>query len=439
MTGNVLSRAAAQLRRGKESTVESPLRFGESVALSPSAVSGPKICVINDCSDQVNYGAAALVDGLLSAIATAAPTATVLPIPSHWLIDASFGFGAFADGGVGLRQPVARFPDVADQFDPVAAEWLAGRGGDTAPFVERMAAADLVILNGEGSIYRTNLSAIRELFLAWFAKTHLGVDTVFVNGMIHLTDVMPILPAMVRKTFASLDAVAVREEPSHRNLAAYVPGVAASVFPDSAFTITPQDSRDGATAQRIRAQIGDDPFFCFDPGPMPVDEDALRELIVRLQHQVPRAVLVSSAPADKYIEATARATGALYVGGLSDYKEWMHVVADAQFLVSGRYHNPILAAIMGCPSVTFASTNHKVHGACEMLDGIIGVPFDSTDLRVCTPAIEQLAANYVARRDEVRAELLDVCARRRSEVGGLSGVIASTLAGAAARKAGQHS
>ena len=82
----------------------------------------------------------------------------------------------------------------------------------------RFEGADLVVLNGEGSVYRTNLSAIRELFIAWLCKCQLGIPTVFVNATVHLTDVMPILPAMVRKTLPVLDAVAVREPLSLRNL-----------------------------------------------------------------------------------------------------------------------------------------------------------------------------------------------------------------------------
>ena len=81
----------------------------------------------------------------------------------------------------------------------------------------------MVVLNGEGSVYRTNLSAIRELFIAWLCKCHLGIPTIFVNATVHLTDVMPILPAMVRKTLPVLDAVAVREPLSLRNLAHYAP------------------------------------------------------------------------------------------------------------------------------------------------------------------------------------------------------------------------
>ena len=62
-------------------------------------------------------------------------------------------------------------------------------------YLKALHGVDIVILNGEGSMYRTNLSAIRELFLAWFAKTRLGIPTIFINGQVHLTLVVPILPA----------------------------------------------------------------------------------------------------------------------------------------------------------------------------------------------------------------------------------------------------
>ena len=99
-----------------------------------------------------------------------------------------------------------------------------------------------------------------------------------------------------------------------------------------------------------------------------------------------------SDPADGYVEEIAKETNSLYIDALVDYREWMTVVRDAQFLLTGRYHNPILAAIMGCPSMTLGSSSHKVHGGCEMLE-IIGTPYDGTDLvladildsRSCTP------------------------------------------------------
>ena len=236
---------------------------------------------------------------------------------------------------------------------------------------------------------------------------------------------------MVRKTFACLDAVAVREAWSLRNLTTHAPEVDVRLFPDSAFLLTPADARETAAVRAIREEIGTSPYFCFDPGAMPMDHghsgSALHDMISLLKEVVPSAILVSSAPADGYIERIARETGSTYVGALVDYREWMALVADAQFVVSGRYHNPILAAIMGCPSITFGSTNHKVHGAGEMLEGLLGQPYDGTHVRPRLDAIRQHAASYVEGRAEFADRLQEVAGRRRLEALQLGRLFASEL------------
>jgi hypothetical protein len=393
---------------------------------------GPTIVLLNDCRDQVNFGADVLVDGLIAILSRSLPGATLLPIPSHWLIESEY-FAGFEGGGSDLWQPQTTFPAVADQFETIADEWLAGGGGrDVHEYLDRFRQADLVVLNGEGSIYRTNQSAVRELFLAWFAKQRLGIPTVFLNGMVHLTGVDAILPAMVRKTFRALDAVTLREPCSLRNLRRYVPEVHARLFPDSAFVYTRADARATEAVRAIGERIGDSPYFCFDPGAMPMDhlspnQSGLHAMITALERTGSRAVFVNSSPSDVYIEAVARETNSLFVDTLTDYREYMALVEHAQFVASGRYHNPILAAIMGCPTIAFCSTNHKVHGACETLDGIVGAPYDGTDLRSQLDAIERQARRYIEQRAELRERLVELCDRRRSEVFELGSVAAEAL------------
>ena len=198
----------------------------------------PTVLVINDSRDQINYGAEALVEGLLHILTSAIPEHQLRLIPSHWLDEA--GIPSAFHAGDSLQHPgeSAVWPAVADQFECIADEWVAGRGGrGSAAYLERLEGVDIVIINGEGSIYRTNISAVRELFLAWFAKTKLGIPTVFLNGTVQLTLVMPILPAMVRKTFRTLDAVAVRGPYSLRNVQEFMPDVPVRLFPDSALAL----------------------------------------------------------------------------------------------------------------------------------------------------------------------------------------------------------
>jgi polysaccharide pyruvyl transferase WcaK-like protein len=420
VTRRVARQIATMRRRATHRPAPSDTFLRDVPPVRPTEPAGPTIVLLNDCRDQVNYGAEVLVDGLLRILQGRRPDATIRPIPSHWVLDAN-AFEALVDAGAGLHRPRARYPKVADQFEGIADDWSAGRGGPDAPeIVRRFDGADLVVLNGEGSIYRNNLSAIRELFLAWFAKARLGIPTVYVNGMVHLTDVSPVLPAMVRKTFGVLDAVAVREAPSLRNLRQYAPEIDAQVFPDSAFVIEPDEAWESAAFGAVRREIGDAPYFCFDPGPMPIDarrggSSALHRLIVGLQGVAPRAVLVCSAPADAYIRTVAEETGSLYVDSITHYREFMALTAGAEFLVSGRYHNPILAAISGCPTIALASTSHKVHGTCEMLDDVLGAPYDGTNLVPEIDGIVTRARGYVADRAAWRDRMQAICARRRAE------------------------
>lgn len=380
---------------------------------------GPTVVLLDDTRDQLNFGAAVLVDGLFEILQRADPSATIVPIPSFWLIPRGAAPGAFVPECDDCVPPRARWPRVADEFEAVADAWSSSRPGSAERrILSRFEGADLVVLNGEGSVYRDNESAIRELFLVWMARTRLGIPSVFVNGTVHLTDVVPVLPAMVRKVLPTLDAVAVREPCSLRNLATVAPGLDVDLFPDSAFVFGPGERRVSPAVDAIRRRIGADHYFCFDPGPMPMDDGAtgsLRSLIEELSAVAGRPVMVASAPSDRSIEAVARAVDAVYVDDLTDYREFMALVEDAQLLVSGRYHNPILAAIVGCPSITVGSTNHKVHGACEILEGLNGSPFDGTDLRTELDAIVARATELVGAREQVRQDLLAVCDRRRSE------------------------
>jgi polysaccharide pyruvyl transferase WcaK-like protein len=164
---------------------------------------------------------------------------------------------------------------------------------------------------------------------------------------------------------------------------------------------------------------------------MPIDhrpgrQSALYRLIERLKNVTADAVFVRSDPADGYVEEIAKETNSLYFDAAVDYREWMTVVRDAQFLLTGRYHNPILAAIMGCPSMTLGSSSHKVHGGCEMLE-VIGTPYDGTDLDSQASSMAGHARHYVQYRADVHDRVTAVCEQRRTETMELSSLISAVL------------
>jgi polysaccharide pyruvyl transferase WcaK-like protein len=380
----------------------------------------PTLLLLNDCSDQVNYGAEALMEGLIRILRAAIPDHTLRLIPSHWVIDTESGWHrSFYDGNSRV-QPQAIWPEVADQFECIADEWLAGRGGrGVDAYLKALEGVDIVVLNGEGSMYRTNLSAVRELFVAWFATTRLGIPTVFVNGLVHLTRVVPILPAMMRKTFAVLDAVAVRDPWSLRNALEFMPEIPVRLIPDSALALPVEIDDSGRGVKALFEELGNTEFFCFDPGPMPIDHgfgkrSSLYRLITEIKKLVPQAVMVASGPTEEaMLRELADETDSIYLEQQPSYRDLMAVLARASFQISGRNHNPVLGALVGCPCISIASTSHKVHGICELLG--FDQPYDGTDLWSGIERMRYHAANHLAGGTALRNEIRAHAARLAAE------------------------
>jgi polysaccharide pyruvyl transferase WcaK-like protein len=386
-------------------------------SLHPNA---PTVLVINDCRDQINYGAEALVEGLHRIITAAIPEHTLRVIPSHWLDEAGIP-SAFHEGD-SLVHPgeSAVWPEVADQFECVAEEWLAGRGGHgAAAYLEKLEGVDIVVLNGEGSMYRTNISAVRELFLAWFAKTKLGIPTVFLNGTVQLTLIMPVLPAMVRKTFRVLDAVAVRGPYSLRNLQQFVPDIPIRLFPDAALALPVETDSPSPGVTAMFQALGNTDFFCFDPGPMIIDyrfgkRSSLYRLITEVKKLGPQAVMVVSGPSEAaMLKRLAADTDSVFLEQQPSYRDLMAVLARAKFQISGRNHNLILGARVGCPAVAIASISHKVHGVCEQLG--FSAPYDGTDLWSSIERITADVASHLAAGVTLRNEIRSHAARLAAE------------------------
>ena len=104
-------------------------------------------------------------------------------------------------------------------------------------------------------------------------------------------------------------------------------------------------------------------------------------LIEALKGVVPRPVLLAKDAEDQRImKKLARATDSIFVGPEFHFRDIQAVLAQSSFLVSGRYHHLILAAISGCPGIPLRTSSHKIDGLCELLDGEHGKVFDATDL-----------------------------------------------------------
>jgi polysaccharide pyruvyl transferase WcaK-like protein len=406
----------------------------------------PRVLVLNDTRDQQNWGSQLCAQALVDILSARVPDAEISTYPSSWFFQQHrmfprwLGARAYRTDRVGrfarrFTKPLAIAPWIVDEYDYIADRWMRGEvGPGPAEYLRDLANVDAVVFNAEGCTYRTNRVAVMGLFMLWLARTRYGVPSFFLNGTVALTDVDRVLPGMVRHTFPVLDGISVREPWSLRNVAHYVPGARVELVPDSAFAYEPDVNGPVSpeTAQLLERLSGA-PYCVFSSSMLPIDfsrtraRSALVRLIESLQGVVPQVVLAGKDRGDQFLEEVAKLTGVHFMGADRSYLDLTALLQSAAFLVSGRYHNIILGAIVGCPSVGLTSTSHKIEGLCELLDGVIGQPFDATDIRSSTPAIVAAAKTYVADRDEFRERLLALSARCREATATMGDIVRSSL------------
>ncbi len=381
----------------------------------------PTILLLNDSSEHQNWGSVAGAQSLKSIIARSCPDSRIESIDGSWTTRRFRKLPARLGGGVywqrnrildRFSRPFLFTPSVADEFDLVAEEWLSGRGGAaTQEVLEKLSRADVAVFHAEGSTYRNNASAIRCLFTLWLAKTRFGIPALFLNGSVTLTEVDPVLPAIAAKTFRAIDGVAVREPCSQRSVKRWIPDIAAELIPDSVFSFSPvQPDSVGSKARQLLERLDGGPFFCLSLSMLQsmqkgymrfgAETSSMLALIEALKGVAPRSVLLAKDVEDQRImRELARATDSMFVGPEFHFRDVQAVLAQSSFLVSGRYHHLILAAVSGCPGIPLRSSSHKIDGLWELLGGEQGEVFDATDLWSNIDAIVDRARVILADQD----------------------------------------
>ena len=230
--------------------------------------------------------------------------------------------------------------------------------------------ADIVMINGEGTIHRAADNALKLLYLAYTAKMHMRKRVHIVNhacfpeGGAELRD--PAIQALYKKAYSAVDYVAVRD-PASRDLLKQM-GVAAELAFDS-LPLTVRDSYGTPPAQREKRVIiaGSSAFST-------QGAEALQQLLLWLKNQKMDAEVLLGArrePAadDRVFTETLNsiATGQYKIFEAKSMKEWLDRIATASLLVSGRFHYTIAAACLGTPFVALEGNTPKMTALSEAL------------------------------------------------------------------------
>jgi len=388
------------------------------------------ILLINDNSAHLNWGAQATPPALVGVIKQRLPDAEIIALSHAWLACSYQRRMHNLLGGHLIpekkRSRLTRkilnrcsrletfYPQVADDFDYWADEWLAGRGGPQAnEFLALAEKADIIIYNGENSIYRNTPEGCHGIFLLWLVKTRLAKPAGIVNHTCQQNAVRPIMTGMIQLVFPGLDLVAVREPCSLANLQSL--GIKnAELFSDVVFALKPDDfPRDEVDQWRRQHGLADQSYFCLSASGLPVSKphDAWDGEVTALVRDLKaiglQAVLIAKDPWCLFLEDVAARTDSLFFGPEHEFHDLWPLLEGASFLVSGHYHYVIFGSMVGCPFVPLTVNNHKMQGVCELLEWDRTQPFDATYLKSCRAEIVAEAKRLIDNRPNLTRHLKD--------------------------------
>ena len=396
-----------------------------------------KILLINDNSAHPNWGAQATPYALLRLLERGSPGAEIVTLSWDWLRRSyrrlrvpMMGRVVFrTDRWWGVRpvlnrlsEPEDHYPSVADDFDSFADEWMAGRGGEQGvEFLDLAGGADVVVYNGENSIYGNTIEGCHGLFLLWLAKTRLKKPSCIVNHTAQLDDFRPIMSGMVKLVYPVLDLAAVREPCSLANLEAL--GITnAELFPDVVFAQNPRERSARKVQEWLRQQrLASGAYFCLSASGLPVSmprgawDGEVSALVRVLKASGLQCVLVAKDPWCQPLVDVARRTDSLFFGPEHEFHDLWPLFEAASFIVTGHYHYVIFGAMVGCPFIPLSANNHKMRGVCEHLGWHRTVPFDATSLRSCQADIVDEARRLREDRPDLSKHLVERAAVLQGE------------------------
>ncbi|MEZ5543308.1 MAG: polysaccharide pyruvyl transferase family protein [Pseudomonadota bacterium] len=321
------------------------------------------------------------------------------------------GTGRYARGTGG---PI---PLTVDTFEEQAEQFMQNRA-DYGALHAAIAAADVLIIHGDGCMVGNGILPRSELFLAYLARMRFGKPVLLIN---HTADFShPELDRMAALVYPQLDDVTYRDQISAELCRDRWAGRYA---PDTAFLFEPAERAAwSALAQRPTyfdiwpdtaafdparpyICIGGTSGFSFDGQPTAIIDD-VTALVRHLQSSYPgQIVLTASDRIDEVIfRPVARRLGLPLIGLTIPVQQAIDIVGNAQAYVGGRWHVAIFALRGGTPVIPLSSKTFKIQALMSMA-GLQDTAIDAYDLSGASERIGRELVRLIGQGDELRARL----------------------------------
>ncbi|AUX10557.1 hypothetical protein AArcSl_2946 [Halalkaliarchaeum desulfuricum] len=280
------------------------------------------------------------------------------------------------------------------------------------PVAEAIQATDIVVINGEGSIYDRQRKGRMMLFVAYLAKEYFDTDTILVNHTADLSDKE--MRKMAANVYPILDDVVFREPASADHVSNVIQNVEYRTAADAAFVYDPiKDHNSWETVANRNGyySVWPDSAAGFDltedyicvggssiynrPDRPPYDPvPAFQNLCQRLKSEVGPVVLTACSGDIDIIRPIADELDLPVIGPRTPIQQLVDVFGNASLFISGRWHSSVYALTGGVPIITLTANTHKTKGILDLV-GLDQPVFDALDLDSEVESIVSLAEELI--------------------------------------------
>ena len=308
-----------------------------------------RVLLLNYTGEESNWGCQATSHGLLNLIRRAYGSSVVLPVPFE-----------FAD-----RPGQYDLPETPDSWD----DFLEGT--PVALGAGRLGWADVVVVNGEGTIHewpdmRARPEPYLRLLEIYAASARYGKPVIAVNQTIDYRSEE--FGRWVLTALERCDYVSVREPISARKLEALgLDGV--ELVPDAAFLTEAASEQEAEAFMAAREMEPGFAGFFLGETVQDLSADRLERAANSVRDVTGRPVVFFAGPWSERRLAgeVASRMGAPVIGMEAGPEMLVGLLRRSSLVVSGRYHCCIFAALAPAPLLPLTSNTHKIEGVMEML------------------------------------------------------------------------
>lgn len=290
--------------------------------------------------------------------------------------------------------------------------------------LEGIEKSDVVVINGEGSIYGSQRKGMFMFFVAYAAKVIFNKKCILVN---HTADLSaPDMRDIACAVYPLMDDIVTREPVSYRGLGELFPKLDIVNGADAAYVLSPAKRESWAEFSRrsdslsvwpdaVKGFVPDSPYVCIGGSSAyshgaGQDYDAemeigkIAELLLGKKYQV--FLVASDVDDERFLRPLAKNYDLPFVPAALPTQLGVDLLGNASLFISGRWHPSIFAATGGTPSLLFSANSHKVNGFREQA-GLSQFPlFDALRVGEDAKRIVDLADLVMQQGDGLRRHVL---------------------------------